>query len=1395
MGDNWNLTSIEPLSNSNYFLWSERIEGVLRAKKLWKKVMGVKPAIKPEEDDPEYERKLKIWDEWDDNNAAARAIIVNTMDKAQLLKYTHIKEADKLWNDIKFNMAAGTEQLKSRSLSELTNLRMQKHESVDDYINRAEALRNQCVQLGKVIEDFELRMYILKGLRQEYDKNVRILEIQKEITINDIRYALKQEELRNEVRKDERWKSHENVRKVYEKGRNDIECFNCGKRGHKSRDCYSKPRCFNCHGMNHTAAMCKEIRRNTPTPRRNHKGYAQTSQQRRPGDNGRERLEISLRTNEETIHTVRDHSDTELAYAITEELSNNDQIWLLDSGSTSHMTDNMKIFDNLEEEERKITLADKDGKKLSSEGIGEIVIKQSSSENNVRLKNVLCVPELNTNLLSVAKITDNDYNVRFNKFGAIVYKEPNDVIMTAARVGNAYYVRSFVVENESANVTSDIKIWHKRLGHVNMKIVEEMKKEDVVIGMRDTTVKEPCESCVEGKTQRKTHHRIGERKTNSIMEMWHIDLVGPIYPASRGGKRYIFTIIDDYSRMIFVMLLEYKREAADKLKQLIILKENQTSLKLKVVRSDNGGEFLGRDLKDWLQRKGIKHELSPPRTPQSNGVIERANRSIIEMTRSMISDSKLPLDFWGEAAYTAAHIKNRVKSKVHDMTPYEVWYKKKPNIRYLRRFGCTAYLLQKGPRKKFESKTIKGIFLGYAENNTYRVYIPETDKVKSDCDVQFDENKNGSELLSNEYIEKHGDEEQLVIIGLEAEDDDDEEENFVEQDIRTDSEYEDASEGTEYYPEYEENEGSVSNEDENYEMDQGEDHTEEIEKRIETRGRGRPKGTTKQVMVTRRKQENERREENYNESGPRRSERIKRNQVMKVTTEEIPKTVTEAKRLENWKYWKHAMEEEMASMKKHKVWDVVPRQKGKRVIKSKWIFNIKENLNLNERQYKARLVAMGCGQRPGYDYCETFAPTIRMETMRILFSISAEVKRKLKIYDVKTAFLHGKLSEEVFMELPDGYENKNDRVCKLNKSIYGLKQASKCWNDCLTNILLNSGLKQSYEDPCLFYVREREDFLYCGVHVDDMATVSSSDEYEKKFMNKVKSKVEIKDIGEGKSILGMEIEYGENKLYVHQKDYIRQLLHTYGMTDCNVAATPVDINQKLENHEGSEECDVRSFQELIGKLMYLSVATRPDISFAMSYLSQFNKNPKRMHMTALKRVLRYLKGTINYKLEFGKEDSDNAIECQTDASWDRTEDAKSFSGILVFRRGDLIHWRSRKQPRVALSSTESELEAMVEGVKEVVWCANLLEEIEFQKVDMKRLKCDNLNCVKLANGGNFKTKTKLLNRKSYYVRETVREQSIDVMHIPNSAMSADCLTKPVSRANLLKNVQNFMKEL
>ncbi|XP_076301279.1 uncharacterized protein LOC143219195 [Lasioglossum baleicum] len=440
MADGWNLANIEPLNDVNYFLWKEKIEAILRAKKLWKKVIVKKEPEIPPGGDKNFEQGFNIWNEWDNGNHAARAIMINTMSAAQVLKYCKERNAGRLWNSIKHNMAEESEPIKVKALSELTNLKMTREENVDTYINRAEALTNKCAQLGKVIEEYELKMYVMRGLRIEFDQNVRILENQREVTLNEIRYALKQEEERNERRRGERiQRDQEGIRRAKEKTNNETCCFNCGKKGHVSRECYGKVKCFNCQGYGHKSNECNETRNSKPTRGRGQRGRFQRRGHQERYGYGRGRGEAMMSTSEENVMTASERTlvnKTVRSEKNIRDVHVKNMEWLLDSGSTSHMINDTKVFDRLEHDVREITLADKEGRKLISSGIGDVVMKQEQIENRVRLANVLCVPDLNVNLLSVAKFTDFGYTVKFNKHCAEIYKEKDKIQMIAVRKGN-----------------------------------------------------------------------------------------------------------------------------------------------------------------------------------------------------------------------------------------------------------------------------------------------------------------------------------------------------------------------------------------------------------------------------------------------------------------------------------------------------------------------------------------------------------------------------------------------------------------------------------------------------------------------------------------------------------------------------------------------------------------------------------------------------------------------------------------------------------------------------------------------------------------------------------------------------------------------------------------------
>uniref|UniRef100_T1JBW6 Reverse transcriptase Ty1/copia-type domain-containing protein n=1 Tax=Strigamia maritima TaxID=126957 RepID=T1JBW6_STRMM len=380
------------------------------------------------------------------------------------------------------------------------------------------------------------------------------------------------------------------------------------------------------------------------------------------------------------------------------------------------------------------------------------------------------------------------------------------------------------------------------------------------------------------------------------------------------------------------------------------------------------------------------------------------------------------------------------------------------------------------------------------------------------------------------------------------------------------------------------------------------------------------------------------------------------------------------------------------------------------------------------------------------------------------------------------------------MTQPEGYEEGGKgKICKLRKSIYGLKQSGRCWNKRLDEVMQGRGLKQSQEDPCIYFVRTKENFLYIGVHVDDLVTVASSPDMEEKYLSKIRREIELVTLGEAEFILGMQVIQENDGIRVHQRNYIREILKRYGMDNCNPVKVPSDVNQKLDNDEDSKEVNQTEYQELLRRLMYLAVHTRPDISYTLGALSQYNNGPKEIHMNALKRVMRYLKGTENYMLKYEKGQSN--IHAYTDASWDKTKDARSFSGYVIKDGSSVIHWRSKKQETVAMSTTESELNAMSEGVKELKWMMDLAEELEQRKEKKKAtLFCDSANAINIVKNKNQKSRTKYLNRKVCHVREAIKDERIEIQHIAGKEMEADFLTKGLGGPEMKRNTDKLLRD-
>jgi histone deacetylase 1/2 len=340
--------------------------------------------------------------------------------------------------------------------------------------------------------------------------------------------------------------------------------------------------------------------------------------------------------------------------------------------------------------------------------------------------------------------------------------------------------------------------------------------------------------------------------------------------------------------------------------------------------------------------------------------------------------------------------------------------------------------------------------------------------------------------------------------------------------------------------------------------------------------------------------------------------------------------------------WKGAMNEEFEALMKNGTWHLVPPRHGKNIIDCRWIYKVKHKSDGSIDRYKARLVAKGFKQRYGIDYEDTFSPVVKIATVRLVLAIAVSKGWSLRQLDVKNAFLHGVLEEEVYMRQPPGYEDKSkpDYICKLDKALYRLKQAPRAWYSRLSAKLLSIGFVASKSDMSLFIYRKATIRIFMLIYVDDIIVASSSPAATAALLKDLSHKFALKDLGDLHYFLGVEVTRVAEGLVLNQAKYAQDLLARVGMVNCQGMPTPLSSSEKISAHQGDllGPDDSTKYRSIVGALQYLTL-TRPDISYAVNKVCQYLHAPTTVYWTAAKRILRYVKHTITVGLTFQKSQS------------------------------------------------------------------------------------------------------------------------------------------------------------
>ena len=505
-----------------------------------------------------------------------------------------------------------------------------------------------------------------------------------------------------------------------------------------------------------------------------------------------------------------------------------------------------------------------------------------------------------------------------------------------------------------------------------------------------------------------------------------------------------------------------------------------------------------------------------------------------------------------------------------------------------------------------------------------------------------------------------------------------------------------------------------------------------------------------------------------------------------VTNCEEPSCYKEAMLREDKLKWEKAMQSEMDSLHKNSTWELVRLPPGKRVLPCKWIYKLKVTSNVSKPRYKARLVAKGFRQQEGVDFDEIFSPVVKMTTLRCVLALAAHMDMDLVQMDVKTAFLHGDLQEEIYMQRPEGFEEegKDKLVCRLKKSLYGLKQAPREWYHKFHSFMLSQGYQRSDTDHCLYTKQARDgSLLILILYVDDMLIAGSNREDIASLKSKLNNAFDIKDLGEANHILGMRIVRDREKkvLFLSQSEYIGKVIMRFNMEGGKVRSTPLASYVKLSLSDcptsDAERVNMAKvpYSSAVGSLMYAMICTRPDIAHAVGVVSRYMSNPGKKHWEAVKGIMRYLSGTQDMCICFGKRDA--SVEGYTDADYAGDLDKRrSTSGYIFMFAGGAVSWRSRLQSCTSMSTTEAEYIAASEACKEAIWLARLVRDLGIT-VETPTLHCDSQSAIMLAKNPVFHAKTKHIEVKFHFIRDMLEDKSLHLVKVHTDDSPADLLTK------------------
>uniref|UniRef100_A0ACD5W1Z2 Uncharacterized protein n=1 Tax=Avena sativa TaxID=4498 RepID=A0ACD5W1Z2_AVESA len=1152
--------------------------------------------------------------------------------------------------------------------------------------------------------------------------------------------------------------------------------------------------CHNCGRLGHWAKECRQPRR----------GQAHVAQA------GEEEPALFMADASIELHPAAPtaaaplHLDEPKAPALLGDGSGTDKTggWCLDTGATHHMTGRREFFAELDSdvrgsvkfgdasaveiqgvgsvifaaktgEHRMLTGSVKfgDASAVEIQGVGSVIFAAKTGEHRM-LTGVYYIPALRNSIISLGQLDENGSRVLiehgilriWDRHRRLLAKVAQPLCLAARRDDEAWQ-------------------WHERFGHLHFEALKRLSSKEMVRGMPCLEhVEQFCDVCVVTKQRRLPFPQQASFRAKEKLELVHGDLCGPVTPATPGGRRYFLLLVDDFSRYMRVVLLSSKGEAADAIRRTQVAAEAECGCKLRVLRTDNSGEFTAAEFASYCADEGIQCHYSAPYSPQQNGIVERRNQTVVGMARVLLKQRGMPAVFWGEAVLTAVYILNRSPTKALDgKMPYEAWHGRKPAVSHLRVFGCLAFAKELGHIGKLDDRSTPGVFIGYAEGSkAYRILDPKAQRVRTARDVVFNEGRgwtwdkavdDGSTSTYDDFIVEYVHFEGAGGAGSSSSPS---ASTSVPKSPSVPVAVTPTAPQLPTPPTPRAPAPAVTP-----------PGTSTPAPAVTPPGTSTPApvvtppgtSTPAPARVERSPVEfasplahDEERIDAYYDGEPLRYRTMEgllgdqpvpgpvpRNleaQLQLACDDGEPRSFAEA---EQDAAWRAAMQLEMDAVEKNRTWELADLPRGHRAITLKWVFKLKRDESGAIIKHKARLVARGFLQQEGVDFDDAFAPVARMESVRLLLALAAQEGWHVHHMDLKSAFLNGDLKEE----------------------------APRAWNAKLDSTLKTMGFGQSPHEAAVYRRGNGGNALLVGVYVDDLVITGTKDAEVAAFKEEMKAAFQMSDLGLLSFYLGIEVHQDHSGITLRQTAYAKRVVELARLTDCNPALTPMEERLKLSRDSTAEEVDATQYRRLVGSLRYLA-HTRPDLAFSVDDVSRFMQRPTTEHQQAVKRIVRYVAGTLNHGLYYprcpgaahfvGYSDSDHAGDIDT---------SKSTSGILFFLGKCLVSWQSVKQQVVAMSSCEAEYIAASTACTQALWLARLLGDLLGRDTSAVQLMVDSKSALALAKNPVFHERSKHIRVRYHFIRRCLDEGSITASYINTKDQVADLLTKPLGRITFL----------